>query len=475
MYKLLPVLLSSSIIFVAITSGIVSGIKLQCKNFYDRPDICRIDPVPGNFSRYEVDIWCVSSVDEIRTIEIFDVDLGRLPNSLLKYPNLLHLECWNCHIRTLNNTEKYEQLETLSLYGSPLTKIRAGQLRNPRMEELCIKNNHIKDLEEASFANVPKLRKLELSYNKIQYLPGGLFRRNLENLEIIKISGNLIQSIEGVFDNLPVLRELDLSFNKIVRITSHTFADSHAIREIVLNDNEISTIDSNAFQSQINLCWLSLTGNRLRTFIADITKHCQFNLLLKRNFLEHISITTEPDHPLSLNIDVSYNRLQEFAFQKEILFKSIELSHNRIHHLSANMVELEELDFDNNNMTYEILTELIEDARNLSRLYLNSTGIDRRQFLQLVQLPKLRILDVSNNIKLKNINFLAVDPPCRSLNILHMKFCGMETINVELVKEKFPRLGKMGLRGNPINYEEFKRKRDQLIKEYSRLRLVWYD
>lgn len=444
------------VIFCCISiANIASCIDLECKTSR-KPDKCTIEAVPGDFSLQEVEI-VNSNADGVKKIEIEDVHLGRLPKSLLKYQNLLRLELSNCHIFSLNGVDKFQLLEDLSLEKNNISEIREGQLPLPGLVELDIGENEINTIDERAFKDCTKLEQLDLSYNKIQHLEPATFRSGLDSLQTIELQSNLIENVEGIFNNLPSLLRLDLSSNKIKRITAETFKDSTGIFKLKLVNNQIDTIDPSAFDSQKHLQSLYLSDNRLKIFNFNVISEYLIHLTLRGNLLEQLGITTDLSSARNLYFDASNNRLQEFTIQKEIPLKKIDVSHNNIKRFTANLTKLEFLHLDNNDLNDNVLETLIE-AKNLTFVTLNDTGIDETQFRQVIHaLPKLKHFDVSYNFKLGNLDLAKIEAPVQLLDTLEMNFCGVTSINVDLLREKFPNLRKFGLLGNPIKYKEVKR------------------
>ncbi|KAI8482336.1 Bax inhibitor 1 [Branchiostoma belcheri] len=80
--------------------------------------------------------------------------------------------------------------------------------------------NQITTINSDTFANLPQLQWLSLSYNQITTIPS------------------------GIFVNLHQLQKLFLSYNQITTIPSGTFVNLPQLQELWLNDNQITTIPS---------------------------------------------------------------------------------------------------------------------------------------------------------------------------------------------------------------------------------------
>ncbi|XP_070180954.1 toll-like receptor 13 [Littorina saxatilis] len=166
----------------------------------------------------------------------------------------------------------FPRLEILYLtqMNSFLRYIQIRAFNNPRLRSLYLSLNNINfltnDVQEDCFANLTRLRRLELSHNKFpaenqkfEKLTGHL--SNLENLylegtqtggispvtfnrfpklERLYLNRNSISVIpDGVFDNLTRLKHLDLGINQISLINPSTFsgATRNRLKHVDLSHN----------------------------------------------------------------------------------------------------------------------------------------------------------------------------------------------------------------------------------------------
>ncbi|XP_068100277.1 vasorin [Hyperolius riggenbachi] len=104
---------------------------------------------------------------------------------------------------------------------------------------LYLFENGINSIDENSFTGLWDLQLLDLSHNKLSYLPG------------------------GVFKSLTVLSNLDLSSNQITEITADTFQGLGRLERLYLSENQIRSIHPEAFRGLENLLELKLSKNQL--------------------------------------------------------------------------------------------------------------------------------------------------------------------------------------------------------------------
>lgn len=106
----------------------------------------------------------------------------------------------------------------------------------------------ITNLLPGAFENVPKLEVLALLDNEIEHVPSGVF--NHLNLTTLYLQRNQISTIDsGAFDDMPRLYKIKLNSNKITIWNPDWFHNSPSITEILFRRNEIPEIPSNAFKN----------------------------------------------------------------------------------------------------------------------------------------------------------------------------------------------------------------------------------
>jgi len=135
-------------------------------------------------------------------------------------------------------------LKDLQFYGAEVTSFAGGRAFNGlgSLERLSMEKNDSPGerlLVDGVFANLPKLRALELPNNGFISLPVGLTR------------------------GLHQLRELEITGSKITSLTGNIFPDLDSIQSLVLSDNQISRIEGVVFANIKPAIWIYLGGNPL--------------------------------------------------------------------------------------------------------------------------------------------------------------------------------------------------------------------
>ncbi|RZC38495.1 LRR 8 domain containing protein [Asbolus verrucosus] len=213
-------------------------------------------------------------------------------------------------------------------------------------EIVIIRNQIIPKLEANSVSNLPKVQNLSMTNNGIREIQRGTFK-NLPNLRVLNLSHNAIEEVSnGVFNNLSV-EELYLDYNKISRIGYKGFSNLH-VTNLFLNHNRISRWSKDWFADSSVLV-LNMGFN----LIEELPPNC-FYLMSK---------------DVNMSVIFSNNQLRKIGdnvFNGIDSYKSVFLDGNLIEHLDAgafngvNYVNVLNL---NNNSISEIDVNLLKTIR----------------------------------------------------------------------------------------------------------------
>ncbi len=130
------------------------------------------------------------------------------------------------------------------------------------LHTLDVSHNELTYLYPESFSYHPYLRFVDFSSNKFSFFPTQ-FIRGLLQLETLNLSGNLIKSVDdGDFANLPKLRKINLSRNEVSQVSETGFQNSSQLQEVDLSHNAITELKSDTFSGLVRLL-LDLSHNNL--------------------------------------------------------------------------------------------------------------------------------------------------------------------------------------------------------------------
>lgn len=148
-------------------------------------------------------------------------------------------------------------VRALRLAGNKLTCIRDGDFDGyPLLKILDLSDNVLNVVEEDSLGRLETLEKLDLSGNRLKFIPKRLpsslihlnLRSNLiqdvtfddldgtDNIRSLMLQDNMIESIEeGSLSQLPLLTELDISNNPIRQLPANTLAGPTSLTKLTMS------------------------------------------------------------------------------------------------------------------------------------------------------------------------------------------------------------------------------------------------
>lgn len=132
---------------------------------------------------------------------------------------------------------------------------------------LDLSHNHIKQLGEGSFEGLYRLQTLRLAQNQLTIIQLGAFRNTSGSLlRHLDLSSNQLRLLEQqYFCDLPGLEELLLFNNRIVQVESQALAGLRSLHKVYLSHNRLTDFPFFSIQehSHPDLSLLDLSSNRL--------------------------------------------------------------------------------------------------------------------------------------------------------------------------------------------------------------------
>lgn len=303
-------------------------------------------------------------------------ELVLVNNSLTEFPalgNLPKLRLLNLNHNNLqripnNALDGISKLNQLRLEGNRFSALPSSIFNSvsKALELLDLSSNSFTEIPVEALSAVKNLKYLDLSHNTIGVIRHKDFQ-NLRKLIEIRLNGNMLTNIEKhAFDGVSQLQYLYLQRNSLVQLKSLQFIDSlnklelldlsdnslnmapmlrnhRSIRQIKLDGNKISSLQSHAFSGNPRLQLLSLQNNEIKS-LADGCFHGLDHLTIL--LLENNSIRKLDKAMLSgirklqqLNLrNNSLNELENNTFQFVSELKMIDLAYNGLHRIPQNLL-----------------------------------------------------------------------------------------------------------------------------------------
>lgn len=202
----------------------------------------------------------------------------------------------------------------MTIQFTNLSSITEQQLSfTPRLRELHLFSNRLRDLSPHLLRGVPFLRTLDLSENQLSDPPADVFDHAsltslvLENNQIeeadgswlpenssltwLDLSGNRLTTLRAaLLQKTPSLVNLDLSDNRLERIEAKSLDLLTKLERLNLQGNMLTSLDGDLFQNTSRVGYLFLSRNKLGSLPQDLFRELTElkALSLDENQLSHI-------------------------------------------------------------------------------------------------------------------------------------------------------------------------------------------
>lgn len=243
-----------------------------------------------------------------------------------------------------------KKLHTVHLYNNMLERIPSGLPR--RVKTLMILHNQISEINRNDFATTYFLEELNLSYNKLTspQIHREAFRK-LRQLKSLDLSGNNLHTVPfGFPKNLQVLK---LKENEISIIPKGTLSGMTKLRELYLSNNKlkVNSIYSRAWRELSSLQSLDMAGNQLTSIPLGLPESLEY-LYLQNNKITTVSENAFESTPKIKGIYLRFNKISVGAL-KESTFQN--LKHLQVLDIEGN------LEFSNSSKNKDDSEEEMED------------------------------------------------------------------------------------------------------------------
>lgn len=151
------------------------------------------------------------------------------------------------------------------------------------VRKLFLQTNNIQNIQQRTFASLPTLDHLDLSFNALTSFSSDVFGIPIPRLRKLFLKSNSIQLLQPrSFEFVPMLDYLTVSFNELTSLDADLFRPLSNLRKLHIGHNHIEQLDGLMFNYSSGLTDLIFSHNRL-AFFPDVS--VDFNRL-KRVSLE---------------------------------------------------------------------------------------------------------------------------------------------------------------------------------------------
>lgn len=293
----------------------------------------------------------IGKLQKLEVLYIANSPIAKLPQALGDLESCTDLEIYNCSRLTAfpDQLARMKNLTQLNMAMNPqlaaafpdgIKKLAEGDA-GKSLQILYLGYNNIASLP-AEVSKMKKLGKIDLIYNKLTALPAfgkdvnlvqGTFDYNkiasiatdengifcgMDDVESLSFSHNELTEFPDIFDasSIYIMASINFSYNKIKKVSPKKGINTN---ELSLAGNELETFPADLFKTNSPLMVLNLSGNRIKTFTNEDMKggkvYMMTSLDLSNNRLEKL-----PDDlngttmPHLYGIDISGNQFSAFPW-----------------------------------------------------------------------------------------------------------------------------------------------------------------
>lgn len=307
---------------------------------------------------------------------------GLSKDSFINLPSLIYLNLSNALIDNELNTvpssifDYNRQLEFLDLSANQIELIEYGAFRNLSLTKVNLSKNKLKELEVGTFGELLNLEYLDLSSNQISFIKNGAFDE-VPKLRNLNLSKNKLQAFRGeLFTSTRTqLEKLNLCQNSINYLYPSSFNVHRKLKSLLLCSNNLNYFSTELISSIGNLEVIDLSSNRLKSLDTNNFSNLIKLKKLKLNNNQINSIGPNVFHNLTRlsQLDLSSNGLINLDVNslRNLLRLDLNLANNELSNLDSDLFDpenvaiLNELNLSRNNFTDFPLDALRKQAANL--------------------------------------------------------------------------------------------------------------
>nr|XP_046240512.1 leucine-rich repeats and immunoglobulin-like domains protein 1 [Scatophagus argus] len=292
----------------------------------------------GNNKLTAISTEAFDNLPNLRELRLDHNELTSIPDLGQAASKIVSLYLHHNKIRSIDGrrTRELVSVETLDLSNNDIAELRGHCFpAGLQIRDLYLSNNKISMLELGALDHLGStLQVLRLSRNRISQIPVRAFQ--LPRLTQLELNRNRIRQVEGLtFQGLSSLEVLKLQRNSISKLTDGAFWDLAKMKVLHLDYNSLTEVNSGSLYGLTSLQQLFLSNNSIARINADGWKFCQ---KLRELNLSYNNLTRLDEGSLSVLGDLqtlrlghnSISHIAEGAFRGLKAVRILELDHNDI-------------------------------------------------------------------------------------------------------------------------------------------------
>lgn len=324
---------------------------------------------------------------------------GNLKDGVLEFQNL---QDGSEIVNFFNKSPLDKELKILRISNSSINEIPNVLFDYIKANTVIISGVGLRKVSKQSLANANSVytAKLILSNNSLSELDSHLFSQ-LSILQVLDLSFNQIERIDGLFNGCDNLKELNLSYNKVSAIFGDEFLFVRNLTFIDLSYNQISVLGEISLDHPgARIKELILRGNELCMFVFNLSDSFHKNFTIEKIDVSSNRLTSIFMQSDLTKLDASRNKIASIGFADEVTIKEINLSENwfnrEVAKLLAKAKDLEVIDLSCNELGNPG-DNFYSQFEKLKYLNLSETSITNFTSRTFENQSKIEILDISEN------------------------------------------------------------------------------
>uniref|UniRef100_A0A8D3C331 Leucine rich repeats and immunoglobulin like domains 1 n=1 Tax=Scophthalmus maximus TaxID=52904 RepID=A0A8D3C331_SCOMX len=252
-----------------------------------------------------ISVEAFANLPNLRELRLDHNELTSIPDLGPAASKIVSLYLHHNKIRSIDGrrTRELVSVETLDLSNNDITELRGHCFTaGLQIQDLYLSNNKISVLELGALDHLGStLQVLRLSRNRISQIPVRAFQ--LPRLTQLELNRNRIRQVEGLtFQGLSSLEVLKLQRNSISKLTDGAFWDLAKMKVLHLDYNSLTEVNSGSLYGLTSLQQLYLSNNSIARINPDGWKFCQKlrELNLSYNNLTRLDEDFQNLNPLNL-------------------------------------------------------------------------------------------------------------------------------------------------------------------------------